>query len=45
VLLPATIDPLAPQRVNVDVTHGLRDWSNECDDDYEGEIHFTVVAE
>jgi hypothetical protein len=45
VLLDATIDALAPQRVNVDVTYGLRDWSNEWDDDYEGEIHFTVVAE
>ena len=45
VRLEATIDPLAPQRVNVDVTYGLRDWSNEWDDDYEGEVHFTVVAE
>jgi hypothetical protein len=43
--LEATIDPLAPQRVNVDVTYGLRDWSNEWDDDYEGEVHFTVIAE
>jgi len=45
VRLDATIDPLAPQRVNVDVVYGLRDWSNEWDDNYEGEIHFTVVAE
>lgn len=43
-LAPA-IDPLAPQRVNVGVTYGLRDWSNEWDDDYEGEIHFVVIAE
>ena len=43
--LEATIDPLAPQRVNVDVTYGLRDWSNEWDDNYEGEIRFLVVAE
>jgi hypothetical protein len=45
VRLDATIDSLAPQRVNVDVVYGLRDWSNEWDDNYEGEIHFTVVAE
>ncbi|MGH8924607.1 MAG: hypothetical protein ACRDWA_08250 [Acidimicrobiia bacterium] len=43
--LEASIDPLAPQRVNVEVTYGLRDWSNEWDDNYEGEIHFVVVAE
>lgn len=43
--LETEIDPLAPQRVNVDVTYGLRDWSNEWDDNYEGEIHFTVIAE
>ncbi len=45
VRLEATIDSLAPQRVNVEVTFGLRDWSNEWDDDYEGEIFFTVVAD
>ena len=43
--LDAAIDPLAPQRVNVEVTYGLRDWSNEWDDNYEGEIRFVVVAE
>jgi hypothetical protein len=43
--LEATIDTLAPQRVNVDVTYGLRDWSNNWDDNYEGEIRFVVVAE
>ena len=42
--LEAAIDPLAPQRVNVDVTYGLRDWSGDWDDNYEGEILFTVVA-
>jgi hypothetical protein len=45
VRLDASIDPLAAQRVNVDVTYGLRDWSNDWDDAYEGEIHFTVIAE
>ena len=45
VRLEATIDPLAPQRVNVDATFGLRDWSGDWDDFYEGEILFTVVAE
>jgi hypothetical protein len=43
--LNANIDPLAPQRVNVEAVFGLRDWSGEWDDDYEGEIFFTVVAE
>jgi hypothetical protein len=43
--LEATIDPLAPQRVIVEVTYGLRDWSNEWDDNYEGQIRFVVVAE
>lgn len=45
VRLDASIDPLAPQRVNVDAVFGLRDWSGDWDDRYEGEIHFTVVAE
>jgi hypothetical protein len=45
VRLESTIDSLAPQRVNVEATFGLRDWSGEWDDDYEGEIFFTVVAE
>jgi hypothetical protein len=43
--LVAGIDPLAPQRVNVDVTYGLRDWSGDWDDSYEGEIRFVVVAD
>lgn len=45
VRVDATIDSLAPERVWVDVTYGLRDWSDEWNDKYEGEIHFTVVAE
>lgn len=45
VTLEAEIDSLAPQRVNVDVTYGLRDWSNDWDDNYEGEVRFSVVAE
>lgn len=43
--LEANIDPLAPQRVNIDAVFGLRDWSGDWDDRYEGEIHFTVIAE
>lgn len=43
--LEATIDPLAPQRVNIDVVYGLRDWSNDWDDNYEGVIQFTVIAD
>ncbi|MDT3678988.1 MAG: hypothetical protein ROZ64_09180 [Burkholderiaceae bacterium] len=45
VRLDAAIDPLAPQRVNVEAIFGLRDWSGSWDDNYEGEIHFTVLAE
>lgn len=45
VRLEAAIDPLAPQRVNVEAVFGLRDWTESWDDNYEGEIHFTVVAE
>jgi hypothetical protein len=45
VRLEAAIDSLAPRRVNVDAIFGLRDWSGDWDDNYEGEIFFTVVAE
>lgn len=45
VRLDAEIDRLAPQRVNVVATYGLRDWPEEWDDPYEGEVFFTVVAE
>src|SRR5215204_2381499 len=45
VRLDADIDRLAPRRVNVVATYGLRDWTEEWDDDYEGEVFFTVVAE
>lgn len=45
VRLEAVIDELAPRRVNVDAIFGLRDWSGSWDDNYEGEIFFTVVAE
>jgi hypothetical protein len=45
VRLDATIDPLASQRVTVEATFGLRDWSGDWDDEYEGEILFSVIAE
>jgi len=31
--------------VRVTATFGLRDWSFEWDDDYEGEVFFAVIAE
>lgn len=31
--------------VRVTATLGVRDWSDGFDDDYEGEIHFAVIAE
>ncbi|HEY4365755.1 MAG TPA: hypothetical protein VGN07_00855 [Steroidobacteraceae bacterium] len=40
----AAIDALVPQRVTVTATFGLRDWSNEWDDKYEGTVDFAVFA-
>jgi len=31
--------------VTVTATLGVRDWSGNVDDDYEGAVHFAVVAE
>ena len=31
--------------VQVQVSYGLRDWSGNWDDDYDGQIFFTVVGE
>lgn len=45
VRLDASIDRLASRRVIAEATFGLRDWSGDWDDNYEGEIFFTVVAE
>lgn len=45
VRLTSAIDPLAPRRVNVEAVFGLRDWSGDWDDNYEGEILFTVIGE
>lgn len=42
--LSALLPEDAPRRVEVEVTYGLRDWSNSWDDPYEGTIQFTVVA-
>jgi hypothetical protein len=36
---------LSPNSVRVTATFGLRDWSGSWDDDYDGQIFFTVVAE
>jgi hypothetical protein len=33
------------QNVQVQVTYGLRDWSGNWDDDYDGTVFFTVVGE
>ncbi len=45
VRVETTIDSLAPQRVNIEVTYGLRDWSGSWDDNYEGEVFVTVIGE
>jgi hypothetical protein len=45
VRLEATVDGDAVGRVMVKAIFGLRDWSNEWDDEYEGKIFFSVIAE
>lgn len=44
VRVSAAIDPLVAQRVTVTATFGLRDWSNEWDDKYQGTVDFAVFA-
>ena len=39
--LSASID----DEVTVDDTFGVRDWSDDWDDDYEGTVYFAVLAE
>jgi len=34
-----------PTTVRVTATYGLRDWSGNWDDDYDGTVFFAVVAE
>jgi hypothetical protein len=34
-----------PDEVRVRVIYGLRDWSGDWDDDFEGRISFAVIAE
>lgn len=36
---------LSPTSVRVTATFGLRDWSGNWDDNYDGQIFFTVVGE
>lgn len=36
---------IAGAAVNVTATFGVRDWSDNWDDDYEGRIYFAVIAE
>jgi hypothetical protein len=36
---------IAGSTVAVNVAYGLRDWSGDWDDDYDGEVFFTVVGE
>jgi hypothetical protein len=38
-------DRLSTTTVRVTATFGLRDWSGNWDDQYEGQIFFTVVGE
>ena len=43
--LRTQINAVAPQQVDVTITFGLRDWSNEWDDKYEGVINYVVIGE
>ena len=36
---------LSTSSVRVTATFGLRDWSGSWDDDYDGQVFFTVIAE
>lgn len=45
VRLSTEIDDDDPREVKVTATFGLRDWSGDWDDEYEGEIHFAVIGE
>ena len=36
---------VSPTVIEVRVTFGLRDWSSEWDDKYEGVVRFAVIAE
>src|SRR4051794_36927794 len=40
-----TAAPLGSNAVRVTATYGLRDWSGNWDDDYDGQVFFTVIAE
>ncbi len=43
----AIISPFTPPspKVTVQATLGVRDWSGDVDDEYEGIVYFTVIAE
>jgi hypothetical protein len=36
---------LDPTTVRVTATYGLRDWSGNWDDDYDGQVFFAVIGE
>lgn len=40
-----TAAPLSGNTVRVTATYGLRDWSGNWDDDYDGQVFFSVIAE
>jgi hypothetical protein len=39
------VTPAPSTTIQVKATFGLRDWSNEWDDKYEGVVRFAVIAE
>ena len=39
------VDKIESNVVTVSVTYGLRDWSDNWDDRYEGQIFFSVIGE
>jgi hypothetical protein len=45
--IQVTVPPggVSGTNVTVTVTYGLRDWSGDWDDQYDGQVFFTVIAE
>jgi hypothetical protein len=41
----AKVDEIKGTFVTVVITYGLRDWTGSRDDEYNGFIHFSVIAE
>ncbi len=43
--IQVSVGALNGAAVNVNVSFGLRDWSGNWDDQYDGQVFFTVIGE